>query len=261
MKYKITTNYKPLTLAVTIKTTKPTKLQVCVYDAMNKMRRFTDRYKTIDGQETLYVRMPLSPEVAVVDVYNSALGQNIPKDKETSFEIISVKKAPLERKLDEGDIANGKIRSFIDFAQKFCFNVGELAPNTYKSDDARYFIRLSQQIKDESGKVMNTPARVGRKTGIIEVSKDAFSKFTIPMRLAILFHEFSHYYLNEQINDEMEADLNGLLIYLSLGYPRIEAYQAFLETFQGTPTKLNKSRYDLINKFINDFDKMNMVIK
>jgi hypothetical protein len=96
---------------------------------------------------------------------------------------------------------------------------------------------------------------------LIEVSKDAFSKFTIPMRLAILFHEFSHYYLNEQINDEMEADLNGLLIYLSLGYPRIEAYQAFLETFQGTPTKLNKSRYELINKFINDFDKMNMVIK
>jgi hypothetical protein len=55
--------------------------------------------------------------------------------------------------------------------------------------------------------------------------------------------------------------LNGLLIYLSLGYPRIEAYQAFLETFKERPSNLNKARYDLINKFINDFEKMNMVIK
>ena len=79
--------------------------------------------------------------------------------------------------------------------------------------------------------------------------------------MAILLHEFSHFYLNEKIDDEMEADLNGLLIYLGLGYPRIEAYQAFLETFKEKPTQLNKARYDLINKFINDFEKMNMVIQ
>lgn len=261
MKYKITTNYAPLTLAVTLKTKVPTKLQLCVYDATDKTRKFTDRYKTINGEETLYVRMPLSPEVAVVEVYNVKLGKDIPRDKETSFEMTSVRKTPLERKLDDSDIGNVLIRSFVDFAQKFCFNVGELTPNTYKSDDNRYFIKLSQQIKDQSGKVLNTPARIGRKTGIIEVSKEKFQPMTVPMRLAILFHEFSHFYLNEQINDEMEADLNGLLIYLSLGYPRIEAYQAFLGTFEGSATKLNKDRADLIDKFINDFDGLNMVIK
>lgn len=261
MKYKITTNYAPLTLAVTLKTSSPTKLQLCVYDATDKTRKFTDRYKTINGEETLYVRMPLSPEVAVVEVYNCALGKNIPREQEKSFEIVSVRKTPLERRLDENDMGNVLIKSFVDFAQKFSFNIGELTPNTYKSDDNRYFIKLSQQIKGQDGKVLNTPARVGRKTGIIEVSKEEFQKMTIPMRLAILFHEFSHFYLNEQINDEMEADLNGLLIYLSLGYPRIEAYQAFLETFQGRPSKLNKDRADLIDKFINDFDKLNMVIK
>jgi hypothetical protein len=55
--------------------------------------------------------------------------------------------------------------------------------------------------------------------------------------------------------------LNGLLLYLGLGYPRIEAYQAFLETFKGVPSQQNKERYDVINKFINDFEKMNMVIQ
>ena len=84
---------------------------------------------------------------------------------------------------------------------------------------------------------------------------------TIPMRLAILLHEFSHFYLNETMDDEIEADLNGLLIYLGLGYPRIEAYQAFLETFKGVPSEQNKNRYDVINKFINDFEKVNMIIQ
>ena len=52
------------------------------------------------------------------------------------------------------------------------------------------------------------------------------------MRMAILLHEFSHFYLNDRMEDETEADLNGLLIYLALGYPRIEAYQSFFNNIQ-----------------------------
>jgi hypothetical protein len=78
--------------------------------------------------------------------------------------------------------------------------------------------------------------------------------------MAILLHEFSHFYLNENINDEVEADLNGLLIYLGLGYPRIEGYQAFLEVFKDSPSMQNKNRYDIINNFIRDFEKQKMVM-
>ena len=42
--------------------------------------------------------------------------------------------------------------------------------------------------------------------------------------------------------------------YLSLGYPRIEGYQAFLEVFKDSPRKQNKNRYDVINNFIKDFE-------
>jgi hypothetical protein len=259
MTEKIVTKYAPITLVVKVKSDKPQKLYFTVYDASNPLRKFTERWKTIQGEETLYVRMPLSPEVSVVDVSNTPNGTL--GNKNVGFEIVSVKKAPLERRIDENDIGNAMIRNFVAFAQKFCYNVSELQVNkTYISDDGNFFINLVQTIKNERGVELNTPARIGRRTGTIQVSKSAFVKFTIPMRMAILLHEFSHYYLNEKIDDEMEADLNGLLIYLGLGYPRIEAYQAFLETFKGRPTSLNKARYDLINKFINDFEKMNIVI-
>ncbi len=62
-------------------------------------------------------------------------------------------------------------------------------------------------------------------------------------------------YLNERIEDETEADLNGLLIYLALGYPRIEAYQSFLTTFKDTPTPQNKERYEILHQFITNFER------
>ena len=57
------------------------------------------------------------------------------------------------------------------------------------------------------------------------------------------------------MEDETEADLNGLLIYLSLGYPRIEAYQSFLTTFKDTPTQENKERFAILNQFITNFER------
>ena len=72
--------------------------------------------------------------------------------------------------------------------------------------------------------------------------------------MAILLHEFSHFNLNENIDDESEADLNGLLMYLGLGFPRIEASSAWLEVFLGAQTEQNKERYKLIEQFIKDFE-------
>lgn len=257
---KIVTNYAPITLCVELRTERPTKLNLKVTDAKNSRRKFTERYKTINGTETLFVRMPLSPEIALIEVFEGQGG--ITKKNNDSFEIVKVYKKGLERRFDVADIGNAKIRSFVKFAQKFSFNVCELeAEEVYKSDDGQFFIQLKQTIKDANGKVLATPARIGRRTGIIQVSKSQFCNFTIPMRMAILLHEFSHFYLNEKMDDEMEADLNGLLIYLGLGYPRIEAYQAFLETFKNSPSTLNKNRYDVINKFINNFEKMDIVIE
>jgi hypothetical protein len=259
MKYRITTGNSPITLKVVIKTDAPKKVRLRVYDEENPNRVFTDRYKTIKDQEELFVRMPLSPNKAIVEVTPKDI--NV-KGKDSGIELVSVDKVPLERRIDLGDISNPQIKSFVEFAQRFSFNIDELEPDTYyTSSDREYYIQLLPKILNSKGEEMNTPARVSKRTGIIQVSKKSFDKMTIPMRLAILLHEFSHFYLNETMDDEVEADLNGLLIYLGLGYPRIEAYQSFLETFKGVPSEQNKNRYDVINKFINEFESMNMLIK
>jgi hypothetical protein len=259
MKYRITTNHAPVNLKVAIKTDTPQKVRLKVYDEANPKRIFTNRYKTISGEENLYVRMPLSPDKAIVEVISEKKPLN--NDGKTDFKLVSVEKVPLERRIDVEDISNAKIKSFVEFAQRFSFNAEELEPSIYTSADRNFYINLLPTIKGKNGNELNTPARISKRTGVIQVSKKAFDAMTVPMRLAILLHEFSHFYLNETMDDEIEADLNGLLIYLGLGYPRIEAYQAFLETFKGVPSEQNKNRYDVINKFINDFEKINMVIQ
>jgi hypothetical protein len=77
--------------------------------------------------------------------------------------------------------------------------------------------------------------------------------------MAILLHEYSHFYLNSDIANETEADLNGLTIYLGLGYPIREAYEAFAITFIGFPSAQNNVRYDIINRFIREYiDEYNL---
>jgi hypothetical protein len=116
-------------------------------------------------------------------------------------------------------------------------------------------------IVNKDGRELTTPARISKVTGRIQVSKKQFDDYTVPMRFAILCHEFSHFYVNEDMDNESEADINGLLIYLGLGYPRIEAFQAFLEVFKDSPSQQNKKRYDRINNFIRNFEKNKMVIR
>ena len=119
-------------------------------------------------------------------------------------------------------------------------------------------IEYLPQIVNQDGKVLTTPARISKVTGRIQVSKKQFDDYTVPMRFAILCHEFSHFYVNENMDDESEADINGLLIYLGLGYPRIEACEAFLEVFEHYPSQENKMRYDKIKNFIDNFEKDNI---
>ena len=68
------------------------------------------------------------------------------------------------------------------------------------------------------------------------------------MRIAILLHEFAHFYLNEVMEDEVEADRNSLILYMGMGYPRIDAYNVYLDVFEETPTEQNLERYNALQK-------------
>jgi len=249
---KVATHHAEVILEVNIETKGNVQVRLRVFDAEKPKTFFTDRYMTIDGVKTLYVRMPLSPSVCAVEVTNKQRGND------EGILNFSVAVKPLEKKMDAGDFKNELIRSFVNFAQRFSYNASYLAPNKrYLSDDNVFEIDYKGSITNRAG--MPTPARIGSMTGVIQVNKEQFEKFSVPMRLAILLHEFSHFFLNKNMRSETEADLNALTIYLGLGYPRIEGYQAFLETFKGAPTMENQVRFEKIDSFIKNFEKNKMI--
>jgi hypothetical protein len=249
-----------MTVRVRVVAEKPVRLRLVVYDATDPQLIFTNRYKTVKGHQDFFIRLPVSPTAIIIWLYNESTG-DVPREKETSFKIEEVEKLELEKRLDVADIKNPVIRDWVTFCNDFCTQVHRLRANaTYSPYNDKFFIELVPEIKGKDGAVLNTPARISMSTGKIQVAKEKFSAMTFPMRVAILDHEFSHYFLNSKVDDELEADLNGLLLYLSLGFPRIEAYEAFLGTFQGMPTQQNQQRAQMIDKFIKDFESTNKIM-
>jgi hypothetical protein len=261
MNYRLRTKYDEMCLAIKISVTTPTVVRIKIYDEKKPKIVFTDRYKTVKTSEMFYIRMPISSDSVIVSVYDDQKG-NTDASKEHNIKVESIDKNPLEKRMDVVDVLNPSIAHFIDFAQRFCFNSAYLDVNSsYESDNGQFMIEYLPRIVSSKGQVLNTPARISKSSGRIQVSKQAFDKYTVPMKFAILCHEFSHFYVNEDMDNESEADINGLLIYLGLGYPRIEGYQAFLEVFKDSPSVQNKKRFDIIDNFIKNFEKQKMVIR
>ena len=94
----------------------------------------------------------------------------------------------------------------------------------------------------------------------MELAKKYVVKYTIPERIAILLHEFSHFYLNKVHSDEFEADSNALMIYCALGFPRKEGGTAFYKVFYRTPSDLNIERMNKIMALLKNFDRTDFKI-
>ena len=109
-----------------------------------------------------------------------------------------------------------------------------------------------------TGNAVNTPARIGHKTGIIEVAKSKFDRYTVPMRVMILLHEFSHKYRNPKIGlpiaHESGADVNGLYLYLGVGFSKVDAICVFANVFLKAQTDSNIQRMRKIQEYIQKFE-------
>ncbi|MFY8161478.1 MAG: hypothetical protein ACOVNU_09125 [Candidatus Kapaibacteriota bacterium] len=252
MQYSLWTRYNPCMVRVRVRTPKPTKIRLIGSDKSQANTKFIDAAHIINGEQDLFIRMPMSPNVLLIDVYNQDIG-NKAKGQDTSFEVVGIRNEELQITLGRTQMDTPIVKNFVSFAQRFSYNAGWLPPKDYYSASRQFKIEYMPVIKSMKGEVLTTPARISTQNGRIQLSQEAFVPFTIPMRMAILLHEFSHYYVNSDIADEVEADLNALTIYLGLGYPIKEGYAAFGETFMDAPTQLNKNRYEIINTFIKDY--------
>jgi hypothetical protein len=244
----------PVMLKITIETKKPTPIRIMAKDPDRPLTFYMDRYNTINGRDCFYVRLPKSPDVVAIRIVND----NSKDDQ--GFKIVEkdglpYEKLPLTTKMDLKAFSDPNMASFINFAEKFSERAGYTGVGRYLSDDSKYEIEYNQKIVDKSsGTELNTPARINSVTGKVEVSKDAFTKYTISGRFAILLHEFSHVFANKNVKDEMEADFHAAQIYLALGYPRIELLNVFGKVFLGADTELNRRRFDLLKKYVLNFD-------
>lgn len=245
------TGYKPQTLFLKVvsNTGYTENIRVIVEHPQLAYTQFINRKVIVepDKPTEVYLRLPLNPEFVSIKLYNERLGQK-PGDKSFAFVL---KKMPLTRRLDAFDYLNPKVISFIEFAEEFSCKAGSISTQgiMYKSDDDRFCIDYVANMG------RNTPASVRKSTKIISVNRSTFIRYTVPMRFLILLHEFSHVYINDTPENEIEADINALAIYLGLGYPRIEAYDAFLNVFTSAPTDQNGKRYKMIEQYITDFEE------
>lgn len=260
MTFSIPSNGLPFTLVLGIKAKNLEVICIEAKDAFKPNSFYVFRKGEIkNGYRVFELKFPQSPKLMQISIFNKAKG-NYPNDEDKSFEIVKfepneLKNCPLW--------ADKDIHNFVKFAQDFCANSsvissGDYKPSIYRSDDGKFCIDYYKKIRNrKTGQYVSTPARIGHSTGIIEISKNDFDKYTIPMRMAILLHEFSHKYMNpkigREISDEVSADINALNIYLSLGYPHIEAQYAFLKVFRGANNDFNKKRYLILDDFIKKF--------
>ncbi len=101
----------------------------------------------------------------------------------------------------------------------------------------------------KTGEEVSTPARVDHNTGIVQIAKRDFDKYTVPMRMFILAHERVHYVMDT--TDESKADINALNICLRMGFPKMELLYAATKVFPDTPE--SRMRVDAMVNFINNY--------
>jgi hypothetical protein len=267
MRYIIQTLYKSCTLRIDVVAKKQCQINVEVCDTKMANTYFMRRSRDFvpEEKQSFYVQMPLTGKAIFASIFE---GDNR-DSKPVSFEIKKVVLLPPTRQLDVVNWFDKNIRYFVPFAERFCFNAGVLPSytdrnytNKPKGIRGMFFtgpvfeIKYSTTIFDEGSGEPLTPARVAIDDRIIEVSKAKFVNMTVPMRLCILLHEFSHLWINKEMTNEEEADLNGLKIYLSKGYSPIEAHETFLSTFYSSQTEKNFARYEKINNYIDEYEAL-----
>jgi hypothetical protein len=243
---------QPLVLSLDIQSEKESKVRIIAYDASRRNTKYMDRYNVFKGTNNFIIRLPQSPELLTIQITGSG----------NPLKIVGKDVKPLQTQMDAWDFENKHIAKFVMFSQQFSDRAGYLSVGKYLDDSGTYEISYLTEIKsDQTGKPLNTPARINSTLGTVQVSKGIFEKYTIPGRVAILLHEFCHVFANNDVHSEIEADFHAAQIYCALGYPRIEILNVFANVFYGADNDLNRLRLAKLMEFVDNFDKRVTTVK
>lgn len=257
---KIDSNNEKFCLIIKIKCNGSKNFRVWTEDLGKKNSKYADRYIKCNSNRQIFFSFPVSPKKLFLGVANA----DNPQDKD--FEVSTII-GPLQ---DYNVWIDNKTKKFLDLAIPFSqvcgFENATAQGRIFTDNNKEFTIKFFDVIRDyASGQIMNTPARIGHQSGRIEVAKVKFDKYTIPMRMAILLHEFSHVYKNPkiglEISDETGADINALYIYLGLGFSKIDAICVYANVFLKAQTKGNVERMRKIMDYINKFENQDFAYR
>lgn len=259
MDYTIGTRCDPCTIKIRISSLKPCQLRLQVIDPQLANTFLANRLVITRAGEShdCFVPLPVSPYKSLIRI----MADNPGYPDGDGYTVESITKMGLTTYKDAIDWTNKEVRQAIKLGYQFCYNAGWL-PTTaddraYCSPDASLRIKYLPVLLDpKTNKESVTPMRISETTSIIEASQSLCIPFTVAGRAVMYFHEFSHKYENKDPDWELEADLNGLTIYLALGFSRYEALQVYQTVFSRVPSEENTKRMVHIERFINNFEHL-----
>lgn len=235
---QIATYRKKCKILLEVETTTSRNIIIVGFDNSKKNTEYFFRQMQVNGRQNYEFYLPQSPNILTVYIFDKDT-----KD-DTTYKVISLTKANLPLNPYLVDIYT---KDFLDFAEVFCNKCGYLSIGNYTDKKRQFLIKyLNEIIEEDTGH--KTPSRIHKKDNHIQVAKKDFIEFTIPMRMAIICHEYSHNFLNNDMNNEIASDLNGLKLYINLGYPYIEGVYAFSRIFDDTPE--NRARLSAIVDYL-----------
>jgi hypothetical protein len=244
---------KKFSLYITIKCTGTKKIRVWAEELGKRNSKYADREIEVNEERTIYFSFPVSPK----RLFIGALNCENPNDN--TFQVTLEKKELITYQVWLDQQTRDFLNLAIHFSQVSGFEDASDKGRIFTTQDKEFTIKYFNIIRDlATGQMMNTPARIGHTTGIIETAKQKFDKYTIPMRVIILLHEFSHKYKNPkiglEISNEIGADINALYIYLGLGFSKIDAICVFANVFLKAQTAGNIERMRKIMDYIQKFE-------
>jgi len=244
---------RAISLQVTVKTDRKKRFFLSVQDKNKQNSYYAKREMEVNGERTIYFSFPFSAETMIVTITDMA------NQKDNNFSA-SFEEVPLKTYQVWLD---NETRDFLKIAEYFCrvsgYEYALANGRKFQSSDGKFVIKYYPVIIDYmKGVKLSTPARIGHSTGNIDIAKTRFDRFTIPERMIILLHEFSHKYRNPKlglpISNEIGADTNALYIYLGLGFSKIDAINVFANVFLKAQTDGNIKRMRSIMNYIQRFE-------
>lgn len=214
---------------------------------------FTQRILQFKGDKFVKILLPVSPKEGVTIV-----ARNYHTKKEGGISVKNCELAHLDTKIHALPKNNKYLWEFINHGIDFCLRASFLPQGYYNSKNIKIYYTNFLKNKDENGNIINTssPARVNSDTKIIEMSRNFFKYRTVAERFAVLCHEFAHVYMNNVASSEIEADRNAAMIYLGLGFSRVDLINIWADIYKAYDSKENRKRIDNYMMYIKQYDKI-----